>query len=55
VTRRICDAATTDGKGREWIEQTGTAQRRHDAEPETSLGKRFGVQLMSILPIERLR
>jgi putative cardiolipin synthase len=44
-----------DGDGLQWIERSASGEeKRHDHEPETSGLKRFGVQILSILPIESL-
>jgi putative cardiolipin synthase len=43
-----------DGHGLEWIERTAQGEVRYDTEPKTSWFKRFGVKLMSWLPIEWL-
>jgi len=44
-----------EGDGLQWIERSASGgEKRHDHEPETSALKRFGVQILSILPIEWL-
>ena len=43
-----------DGNSLEWIERTASGEKHYDTEPETDLSTRMGVELMSILPIERL-
>jgi len=44
-----------DGDGLQWIERSAAGEeKRYEHEPETSGFKRFGVQLLSILPIEWL-
>ena len=44
-----------DGDGLQWIERSAAGEeKRLDHEPETSGLKRFGVQLLSILPIDWL-
>ena len=44
-----------EGDGLQWIERSASGEeKRHDHEPETSGLKRFGVQILSILPIESL-
>jgi putative cardiolipin synthase len=46
---------TPDGSDLQWIERTASGEElRHDTEPETGVLKRWGVKLMSILPIEWL-
>jgi putative cardiolipin synthase len=37
-----------------WIERTAAGERRYDTDPETGAGRRIGVGLMSVLPIEWL-
>jgi len=44
----------SDGRSLEWVELTDSGERRHDTEPGAGLGKRIGVQVLSILPIEWL-
>ena len=47
--------AAPDGAGLQWIERTASGEeKRYDSEPETGLLKRWGVKLLSILPIEWL-
>jgi putative cardiolipin synthase len=41
-----------DGDGLEWIERTASGEKRYTTEPSTGWFKRFGVQVMSVLPIE---
>lgn len=41
-----------DGSGMEWIERTATSEERYDADPGTGWFKRFGVQVLSIFPID---
>ena len=44
-----------EGDGLQWIERSASGEeKRYDHEPETSGLKRFGVQILSILPIESL-
>jgi putative cardiolipin synthase len=43
-----------DGNGLEWIERTTSGVERYTTEPSTGWLKRFGVQVMSLLPIEWL-
>ena len=44
-----------EGDGLQWIERSASGdEKRHDHEPETSGLKRFGVQILSILPIDSL-
>jgi putative cardiolipin synthase len=42
-----------DGRSLEWIERTAAGERRYDVEPETGGLRRFAIEVMSILPIER--
>ncbi len=37
-----------------WLERTGAETRRHDQEPGTTVWKRAGVQVLSLLPIDWL-
>jgi cardiolipin synthase C len=43
-----------NGRTLEWIERTPSGEKRYDAEPETSVLQRMGVEALSILPIEWL-
>ncbi len=43
-----------DGKRLAWVEQTPQGPVRHEVEPETGFFKRFGVRLMSLLPVEAM-
>jgi putative cardiolipin synthase len=43
-----------DGRNLEWIERTAAGEKRYDVEPDTSVLRRFSVEMMSILPIEWL-
>ena len=38
----------------EWVELTAPGERHYGAEPKTSFGKRIGVRLLALLPIEWL-
>jgi putative cardiolipin synthase len=40
------------GQGLQWLERTPTGETRHTTEPETTLWRRLGVNLISLLPIE---
>jgi putative cardiolipin synthase len=40
------------GRGLQWLERTPTGETRHATEPETTLWRRLGVNLISLLPIE---
>jgi len=44
---------TSDGR-LQWIERTGSEERRHDTEPGAGFLKRLGVGTMSLLPIDWL-
>ncbi len=41
-----------EGRGLQWLERTPTGETRHATEPETTLWRRLGVNLISLLPIE---
>jgi len=40
------------GRGLQWLERSPTGETRHATEPETTLWRRLGVDLISLLPIE---
>ena len=42
------------GNRLEWVTYEGNKQVRYNSEPETSLGKRIKVSILSVLPIEGL-
>jgi putative cardiolipin synthase len=46
--------AAAESGGLQWREMTATGERVYDTDPATSGWRRFGVQLLSILPIEWL-
>ena len=41
-----------DGESLEWIERTAGGERRHDTEPGTGWLRRFGIGVLSTLPID---
>jgi len=52
---RSCDARlASDGRSLRWIERTATGEKVYETEPGTSVLKRMGFGMMSILPIEWL-
>ena len=42
----------SDGNSMEWIERTAAGEVRHDADPGTGAFKRFGVEVLSVFPID---
>jgi hypothetical protein len=44
----------SDGRTMEWIEHTPTGDIVYTTEPDSTFWKRFGVNVMSVLPIEWL-
>jgi putative cardiolipin synthase len=54
VPLRAYEVRLAGEDGLQWIERTSGGEKRHDHEPETSVLKRLGVQILSILPIEPL-
>jgi putative cardiolipin synthase len=43
-----------DGRSLEWIERTTSGETRYDTEPGTNWFQRRSVDLLSILPIDRM-
>ena len=54
LAARAYQVRLTDTGTLQWVDQVGGKQVVHDVEPGTTLWQRFGVSLMSLLPLEWL-